>query len=444
MPPASSTSPGLGWLGARVYDPAGRGFLTVDPLDPVPGAGWAGNPYSYAGNDPLHALDPTGLRPVTDAELAAYAASNNGALAAAGDWVTDNWEYLAGGAMVIAGGVLIATGFGGPVGMTLISAGADTIIQKATTGEVNWGQVAISGAFGAFGGTGVARSLGANTLLKQRIIGGMVSGTASGATGGAYSYATGPGPHTPGGFVRATAFGGGTGLVTGGATGAFGHGVDAAAMRYLPRTQVLPETTVAQRGRELLGNPGDTVVLGRQPDTAVAQGWDDHVVLNTDDWTPELNDEFVRGAMDYQRPIYLASEPEGNLVHDRGPARRPADGVRHRARHPRPGWLHEVGRLPGGPVTELRPRRPRQTHPPGDQPRAAWLADVERSLAGEPDAWVEAVGSEGLTQDRSWVLLAWVEDAASQLVPRAAPRPRGLPRRSRCRCSRRARSTVAT
>jgi len=43
------------------------------------------------------------------------------------------------------------------------------------------------------------------------------------------------------------------------------------------------------------------------------------VVLNTDDWTPELNDEFVRGAMDYQRPIYLASEPEGNLVTTEGP-----------------------------------------------------------------------------------------------------------------------------
>ena len=54
--------------------------------------------------------------------------------------------------------------------------------------------------------------------------------------------------------------------------------------------------------------------------------------------------------------------------------------------------------------------------PTGDEPRAAWLADVERSLAGAPDAWVEAVGSDGLSQDRSWVLLAWVEDAASQLV----------------------------
>ncbi|WP_328994652.1 hypothetical protein OG394_09210 [Kribbella sp. NBC_01245] len=81
-------------------------------IQPVPGAGWAGNPYAFAGNDPLHALDPTGLSPVTDDELAAYAASNNGAAAAVGDWVADNWEYVAGGAMVRAGGVLLATGVG--------------------------------------------------------------------------------------------------------------------------------------------------------------------------------------------------------------------------------------------------------------------------------------------------------------------------------------------
>ena len=54
--------------------------------------------------------------------------------------------------MVIAGGVLIATGVGGPAGMMLIGAGADTIIQKATTGQVNWGEVAVSGAIGAVGG----------------------------------------------------------------------------------------------------------------------------------------------------------------------------------------------------------------------------------------------------------------------------------------------------
>ena len=58
--------------------------------------------------------------------------------------------------MVIAGGVLMATGVGGPVGHGAVSAGADTIIQKATTGEVNWGQVAVSGGLGLVGGAGAA------------------------------------------------------------------------------------------------------------------------------------------------------------------------------------------------------------------------------------------------------------------------------------------------
>ncbi len=143
---------GLEWLGARAYDPTTRGFLSTDPLAPVLGAGWDGNPYAYAGNNPLNTTDPTGLRPLTDGELKAYDGSSRGAMAAAGDWLGDNWEYLAGGAMVIAGGVLIATGVGGPVGMALIGAGADTIIQKATTGEVDWGRVAFTGVVGVVAG----------------------------------------------------------------------------------------------------------------------------------------------------------------------------------------------------------------------------------------------------------------------------------------------------
>lgn len=154
---------GLEWLDARVYDASTHGFLSVDPLPPTVGAGWAGNPYAYAGNNPLGLLDPTGLHPVTDADLAAYAAAHGGALAAASDWVSNNWEYLAGGAMVIAGGVLVATGAGGPVGMMLISAGADTIIQKATTGKVDWGEVALSGALGAVGGGAASLAKGAST-----------------------------------------------------------------------------------------------------------------------------------------------------------------------------------------------------------------------------------------------------------------------------------------
>ncbi|GAB3749836.1 hypothetical protein GCM10028864_23860 [Microlunatus parietis] len=164
---------GLEWMGARAYDPATRAFLSVDQLEPVPGSGWAGNPYAFAGNDPLHALDPAGLSPVTDEELKAYAASNDGAWNAVTDWVGDNWEYLAGGAMVIAGGALMFTGVGGPAGLALISAGADTIIQKATTGSVNWGQVAVSGVVGGVtGGLGslaIKASTSGTSALMTRL-----------------------------------------------------------------------------------------------------------------------------------------------------------------------------------------------------------------------------------------------------------------------------------
>jgi hypothetical protein len=75
--------------------------------------------------------------------------------------------------MVIAGGVLMATGVGGPAGMALISAGADTILQKATTGSVNWGQVAVSGVIGGVGGglAGLAAkaSKGGLAALRARI-----------------------------------------------------------------------------------------------------------------------------------------------------------------------------------------------------------------------------------------------------------------------------------
>ncbi|WP_141693472.1 DUF6531 domain-containing protein [Curtobacterium sp. UCD-KPL2560] len=71
---------GLELTGARVYDPSVRSFLSTDPLPPVTGAAWADNPYAFAGNDPVNQTDPTGLRPITDAELAAYGAGRQGLL----------------------------------------------------------------------------------------------------------------------------------------------------------------------------------------------------------------------------------------------------------------------------------------------------------------------------------------------------------------------------
>lgn len=230
---------GLEWMGARAYDPATRAFLSVDQLEPVIGSGWAGNPYAFAGNDPLHALDPAGLSPVTDEELKAYAASNDGAANAVGEWVADNWEYVAGGVMVAGGLLLMATPLGPTVGMGLISGGADAIIQKATTGTVNWGQVALSTVVGGVGGglAGLAAkaSKGGLAALKARIgVYGSIGAVSSEATYVTQNWdnlswrgALGAGA---GGFV-AGAFSGGRGPGGGSLATAFGQKAKGLAAR---------------------------------------------------------------------------------------------------------------------------------------------------------------------------------------------------------------------
>jgi hypothetical protein len=76
--------------------------------------------------------------------------------------------------MIVAGGALMATGLGGPIGVLLIgaasgalmSAGASAVNQKAATGTVDWGQVgtqAIAGAGAGAIGAGVG-VLGAHAL----------------------------------------------------------------------------------------------------------------------------------------------------------------------------------------------------------------------------------------------------------------------------------------
>lgn len=86
-----------------------------------------------------------------------------------------------------------------------------------------------------------------------------------------------------------------------------------------PRSFVATNTArLADDAAGLLGNADDVGVLGRQADTAIAKGWDGHVVLDTPNWSMELNDASIQGAIDQGRTIYLASPTTGNLVQTAG------------------------------------------------------------------------------------------------------------------------------
>nr|WP_324603494.1 RHS repeat-associated core domain-containing protein [Propionibacterium acidifaciens] len=227
------TVAGMEWMGARVYDPATAGFLSPDPLPPVLGAGWAANPYSYAGNDPVNLSDPTGLHPLTDADMNAWRDAHKTGLAAAGDWVSDNWEYIAAGAAVAAGIALMCTGVGAGAGLglmaasgALVSGGVSIVTQKASNGAVDWGRVGIDTAIGAVSGlagggayAGVrAATESMTSCLGRNILAGAASGAADGGLSGGLTYLTGPGPHTAGGLAQAA----GGGALGGGGLGAAG------------------------------------------------------------------------------------------------------------------------------------------------------------------------------------------------------------------------------
>ncbi len=141
---------GLEWLGARVYDSAARGFLSTDPLAPVLGAAWSANPYSYAGNDPMHAIDPLGLRPATDEDLAAYRDANQGVIGAVRNWADENADLISAVA-VVAGAAATVIAMCSPLGPLVaiavmagggaaLAGGMSIQSNKDKNGRVDWGR----------------------------------------------------------------------------------------------------------------------------------------------------------------------------------------------------------------------------------------------------------------------------------------------------------------
>ncbi len=158
-------------LGARVFDPTTRQFLSPDPMAPAPGSNGAASGYTYAWHDPVNFVDPSGLHPLTDAEFAKVRTSEGrSAFGAAWQAIKDDpWGTLlmvgvvvVGVALVVAtGGAAAAVGIG-----ILVGAGASAGIGVATR---------------TFSPTGVA---------INGVIGGLSAGAASGATSALSSLAT--------------------------------------------------------------------------------------------------------------------------------------------------------------------------------------------------------------------------------------------------------------
>ena len=135
-------STGFEVLGARVVDSRVARFTAPDPLVAPVGAGWGADPFSLVGGNPVSLVDPWGLSPVSVEEF-----EKQKAVAAS---VRNVLEYVAGGAMVIAGTVIGVIGAGaGPFGGAflggisgaLMGAGMSVIEQKMSGGKVDWSKV---------------------------------------------------------------------------------------------------------------------------------------------------------------------------------------------------------------------------------------------------------------------------------------------------------------
>ena len=169
------------FLGSRVYDTRTRSFLSRDPLPSVPGALAFAGVYAYAWCDPVNLVDPSGRRPLSDDEYAAFREqASKGIFRKAYEAVAeDPWGYLAKAAIVVGGAVVmgIAVATLGPVGVivagALVGAASGALTTAIDGGD--WGDVGrsalIGGAFGAVSG-GLTRFIPASTAtsLGQRAL----------------------------------------------------------------------------------------------------------------------------------------------------------------------------------------------------------------------------------------------------------------------------------
>lgn len=125
---------GLALMGARVFDPSSKKFLSQDPLPPIVGAGWFADSYSFLGHDPVGMIDPWGTQPVSQNEFKKYTREQR----------MENWKTAL---TVVATVATVASIFvTGPVGLIALGAlagaaggAASSMKMKADGSGIDWG-----------------------------------------------------------------------------------------------------------------------------------------------------------------------------------------------------------------------------------------------------------------------------------------------------------------
>jgi hypothetical protein len=187
-------------MGARVYDAATREFLSPDPLPPVAGRAGSTSHYAYGFLDPVNHLDPSGRRPVSQAEIEQLRErEERGLFGQAWKAITDDpWGTLALVGVVALGVAMVATGFGAAVGAGILINASIAAAQGVLTGNFSPRMVALSGALGAVPGgntyrmamaSGAALNMGTEGVMQAArgdfdMSDLVVSGVVGGVTGG--------------------------------------------------------------------------------------------------------------------------------------------------------------------------------------------------------------------------------------------------------------------
>ena len=198
---------GLIWLRSRLYDPATRAFLAPDPLPGIPGTPVATSPYHYGGNDPVGAVDPLGLQPLSLDQYNEYREQETSV-----QWGNIAMVGLMAASFFVPGGPIIATLVGAGLGM------APGIIQGVTTGNWDAGAIIKGAVVGGIAGRVGFAFGGASSTLSGAILRGGAGGAATGSVGEAYDML--PLPGSDGSFdVENVA----VDTVIGGATGGIGY-----------------------------------------------------------------------------------------------------------------------------------------------------------------------------------------------------------------------------